>query len=124
MLEKILACNGVLKIQICSGKIFKSQEKKIWRKIKYEINNNLPSARARRFESDERDLSPVLTYHCSARPGEVDEDKLSTLRHTFFDCLLFDQVVIGSFLGEDSSVSSCTFGPDMLLLIEHCSFLG
>ena len=76
--RKFLACMSVLKIQICSGKNFKSQEKQIWRKIKYEISTDLPSARAHRFESDERDLSPVLTYHCSARPGEVDEDELST----------------------------------------------
>jgi len=88
VLEKILACNGVLKIQICSGKNFKSQEKQIWRKIKYEISTDLGSARARHFESDERDFSPALTYHCSAHPGEVDEDELSTLHHTFFDRLL------------------------------------
>ena len=96
VLEKILASNGVLKIQICSGKNFKSREKQIWRKIKYEISTDLPSVRARRFESDERDLSPALTYHCSARPGEVDGDELSTLRHTFFDRLLLNRVVIGS----------------------------
>ena len=65
-------------------------------KIKYEISTDLPSARAHRFESDERDFSPVLTYHCSARPGEVDEDELSTLCLTFFACLLLDRVVEGS----------------------------
>ena len=59
VLEKILACKGVLKIKICSGKNFKSQEKKIWLKIKYEIRTDLPSARARHFESDKRDLSPA-----------------------------------------------------------------
>jgi hypothetical protein len=96
VLEKILACNGVLKIQTCSGKNFKSREKQIWRKIKYEISTDLPSARARHFESDERDLSPALTYHYSARPGEVDEDELSTLRHTFFYRRLLDRVVVGS----------------------------
>ena len=96
VLETILACNGVLKIQIYSGKKFKSQEKQIWQKTKYEISNDLPSARARRFESDEWDLSPALIYHCSARPGEVDEDELSTLRHIFFDCLLLEWVVIGT----------------------------
>ena len=62
----------------------------------YEIRTDLPSVRARRFESDERALSPALTYHCSARPGEVNEDELSTLRHTFFDRLLLDRVVLGS----------------------------
>ena len=75
---------------------FKSREKQIWQKIKYEISTYLPSARARHFKSDKRDLSPALTYHCSARPGEVDEDELSTLRHTFFDRLLLDRVVVGS----------------------------
>ena len=60
VLEKILACNGVLKIQICNGKNFKSREKQIWQKIKYEISIGLPSARARRFESDEWDLSSAL----------------------------------------------------------------
>ena len=74
VLEKILACKGVLKIQICSGKNFKSREKQIWRKIKYEISTDLPSARARHFKSDKRDLSPALTYHCSARPGQVDKN--------------------------------------------------
>ena len=85
-----------MRIQTCSGENFKSQEKQIWRKIKYEISTNLPSARAGRFESNERDLSPTLTYHWSSHPGEVDEDKLSTLRHTFIDRLLLDRVVVGS----------------------------
>jgi len=60
VLEKFLACMSVLKIQICNGKNFKSREKQIWQKIKYEISIGLPSARARRFESDERDLSPTV----------------------------------------------------------------
>ena len=60
MLEKFLACKGVLKIQTCSGKNFKSRENQIWQKIKYEISTDLPSARARLFESDERDLSPAF----------------------------------------------------------------
>ena len=76
-------------------KNFKSQEKQIWRKIKYEISNDLPSARARRFESDERDLSPAFGYHYSARPGELDEDELATLRHIFLAHLFLDRVVIG-----------------------------
>ena len=37
----------------------KSREVKWW-KSKYEIRTDLPSARARRLESDERDLSPAL----------------------------------------------------------------
>ena len=61
----------------------------------YEIRTDLPSARARRFESDEWDLSPALIYHCSARPGEVDEDELTTLRHIFF-VVFVDRVVVGS----------------------------
>ena len=40
-------------------KLKKSREVKWW-KSKYEIRTNLPSARARRFESDERDLSPAV----------------------------------------------------------------
>ena len=35
-------------------------------------------------------------YHCSARPGELNEDDLATLRHTFFAHLLFDRVVVGT----------------------------
>ena len=37
----------------------KSRKVKWW-KSKYEIRTDLPSARARRFESDERDLSPAM----------------------------------------------------------------
>ena len=40
-------------------KLKKSREVKWW-KSKYEIHTDLPSARARRFESDERDISPVV----------------------------------------------------------------
>ena len=57
--RKISSMKGVLKIQICSGKIKKSRKVKWW-KSKYEIRTDLPSARARRFESDERDLSPIV----------------------------------------------------------------
>ena len=122
VLEKILACNGVLKIQIYSGKNFKSQEKQIWQKTKYEISNYLPSTRARRFESDEWDLSPALIYHCSARPGEVDEDELSTLRHTFIDRLLLDRVVVGSSgWGSGEPQSAC---PSLsCCIMKRCSSL-
>ena len=99
---------------------FKSQEKQIWRKIKYEISTNLPSARARRFESDERDFSPALTYHCSAHPGEVDEDELSTLHHTFFDRLLLDRVVVGS-LGWGSSEPQSPFASLYGCIMKRCS---
>ena len=61
----------------------------------YEIRTDLPSARARRFESDERDLFSCSVHHCSARTAELDEDELATLRHTFFDRLLFDRVIVG-----------------------------
>jgi len=59
VLEKFLACKGVLKIQTCSDKI-KKVEKGEMVESKYEIRTDLPSARARHFESDERDLSPAL----------------------------------------------------------------
>ena len=44
----------------------------------------------------------LLIYHCSARPGELDEDELATLHHTFFDRLLLDRVVVGSYWGSDA----------------------
>ena len=72
----------------------KSREVKWW-KSKYEIRTDLPSARARLFESDERDLSPAMFYHSSARPGELDEDELATLRLTFL-VVLVGRVVVGS----------------------------
>ena len=59
VLEKFLACNDVLKIQICSGKIEKVEKSKMM-EGEYEIRTDLPSARARRLVSDERDLSPVV----------------------------------------------------------------
>ena len=122
MLEKFLACKGVLRIQICSGKNFKSREKQIWRKIKYEISTDLGSPRARRFEYDKRDFSPALTYHCSAHPGEVDEDELSTLRYTFFDHLLLDQVVVGS-LGWDSGEPQSACPSLSGCIMKRCSSL-
>ena len=59
MLEKILECKGVLKIQKCSGKNQKVEKSKMVEN-KYEIHTDLPSARARHFEYDERDLSPAV----------------------------------------------------------------
>ena len=59
VLEKFLACKGVLKIQLCGGKNQKVEKSKMVEN-KYEIRTNLPSTRARRFESDERDLSPAF----------------------------------------------------------------
>ena len=60
VLEKFLACKSVLKIQICSGKNQKSREKQKMVESKYEIRTDLPSARARRFESDAWNLSSAL----------------------------------------------------------------
>jgi hypothetical protein len=40
--------------------------------------------------------SSCFAYHCSSHLGEVDEDELSTLRHTFFDLLHLVRVVVGS----------------------------
>ena len=87
---------GGLKKSNMQWEKFEKSRKTKWWKIKYEISTDLPSARARRFESDERDLSPDLTYHLSSRLGEVNEDDLSTLRHTFLDLLLLDHVDQGS----------------------------
>ena len=47
----------------------------------------------------------LLGYHCSARPRELDEDELATLRHTFFDHLLLDCVVVGSDWGSGAPQS-------------------
>ena len=88
----------------------------------YEIRTDLPSARAHRFESDEQDFS-CIDYHCSARPGELDEDELVTLHHTFL-VIFVDRVVVGSWSGDVTSALSYVLGPDLMLTIEHCSFLG
>ena len=77
------------------GKIEKVKKSKM-EKNKYEIRTDLPTTRAHRFESDERDLFACFGYHCSTRPGELDEDELGTLCHTFFARLFFDRVVVGS----------------------------
>ena len=60
VLEKFLACKGVLKIQTCSGEKIKKIEKRQMMEGEYEIRTDLPSARARRLEFDERDLSPAV----------------------------------------------------------------
>ena len=62
-------------------------------------------------------------YHCSACPGELDEDELVTLRHAFL-VIFVDRVVVGSWLGDVASAFSCVLGLDLMLIIEHCSFLG
>ena len=61
-------------------------------KSKYEIRTDLPSARTHHFESGP---FSCFGYHCSARPGELDEDELATLCHIFLARLFFDRVVIG-----------------------------
>ena len=63
-----------------------------------------------------------FTYHCSARPGEVDEDELSTLRHTFFDRLLLDRVVVGS-LGWGSGEPQSAFPSLSCCIMKRCSSL-
>ena len=47
------------KFKYAVGKSKKSRKAKMV-ESKYEIRTDLPSTRARRFESDERDLSPAL----------------------------------------------------------------
>ena len=37
---------------------------------------------------------------------------------------LYRSVVVGSWLGDVASAFSCVFGPDLMLTIEHYSFLG
>ena len=37
---------------------------------------------------------------------------------------LYRSVVVGSWLGDVASAFSCVLGPDLMLTIEHCSFLG
>jgi len=59
-----------------------------------------------------------------ARPGELDEDELATLRRTFFARLFLDLVVVGLDSGDVILAFSCVLGPDLMLTIEHCSFLG
>ena len=60
MLEKFLACMGVLENSNMQWeKSTKIKQRKMM-EGDYEICTDLPSARARRLESDERDLSPAL----------------------------------------------------------------
>ena len=47
------------KLKYAVGKIEKVDKSKMV-ESKYEIRTDLPSTRARRFESDERDLSPAV----------------------------------------------------------------
>jgi hypothetical protein len=60
MARKILVCKkGLEKIKQAVRK-FKWSEKLKFGKIKYEINTNLPLARARHFKFDRQDFSPAL----------------------------------------------------------------
>jgi hypothetical protein len=63
-------------------------------KIKYEINTNLPSARAHHFKSDGQSFLRC-DYRLASHLGEVDVDALSTLRHILFVFFLFVCVVSG-----------------------------
>ena len=61
MLEKFLACMGVLENSNMQWeKLKKKSRKEKMMEGDYEIRTDLPSARARCFESDERDLSPAV----------------------------------------------------------------
>ena len=61
MLEKFLACMGVLEnSNIQWEKLKKKSRKEKMMEGDYEIRTDLPSARARRLESDERDLSTAV----------------------------------------------------------------
>ena len=91
--RKVSSMQGCFEISNMQWEKSKKSREVKWWKSKYEIRTDLPSVRARRFESDERDLSPAMFYQCSARPGELDEDELATLCHTFFARL---RVVVGS----------------------------
>ena len=73
VLEKFLAWNDVLKIQICSGKNRKSQEKQndggwIWDTYRFTFGkgSSFWVWRAGPFS--------FFGYHCYVRPGELDED--------------------------------------------------
>ena len=91
-------------------------------KCKYEIRTYLLSARARHFESDERDLSPVVFTIARFRPGELDEDELATLCHIFFAHLFFDRVVVGLGSG-DSGASQITCPSSSYRFRMRCSSL-
>ena len=59
--EKFLACMGVLENSNMQWeKSKKNQEKKKMMEGDYEMRTDLPLARVRRLESDERDLSPAM----------------------------------------------------------------
>ena len=121
MLEKFLACNDVLKIQICSGRNRKSGEKENdggWKWDTYQFTFGKGSS----FRVWRAGPFSCCDYHCLARPGELDEDKLATLRHTFFACLLLDRVVVGSGNGDSSAPHSGL--PSWACWITNlCSFL-
>ena len=57
--RKVSSMQGCLKFKYAVGKSKKNEKSKMM-EGEYEICTDLPSARARHLESDERDLSPVL----------------------------------------------------------------
>ena len=60
MLEKFLACMGVLENSNMQWEKLKKIRKRKMMEGDYEIRTDLPSARARHLESDGRDLSPAV----------------------------------------------------------------
>ena len=60
MLEKFLACMGVLENSNMQWEKLKKNKKRKMMEGDYEIRTDLPSAWARHLESDERGLSPAV----------------------------------------------------------------
>ena len=58
--RKVSSMQGCFKISNMQWEKSKKSREVKWWKSKYEIRTDLPSARARYFESDERDLSPAV----------------------------------------------------------------
>jgi hypothetical protein len=68
--------------------------KENFEKIKYEISNDLPSARLVILSLTGRTFLRCA-YNLASHHGEVDEDTLSTFHHTFFVYFLYACVVGG-----------------------------
>ena len=58
--RKVSSMQGCFKISNMQWEKSKKSREVKWWKSKYEIRTDLPSARARYFESNERDLSPAV----------------------------------------------------------------
>ena len=88
---KVPACKSGSKDSNIQWVKFKNREKQMLWKIKYEISTDLPSARARRFESDERDLSPSWLTIC--RPVLEKWTKMRFLPCATLSWIFFSLVV-------------------------------